>query len=129
MKPMLPVLAAAALLAACGGGELPLPATEDSPTVIATPEYAPAPSILTPADDGKQYTMAVDEVSRLVVGDPHAPDPSSSGPALLIVPVFNVQESGQREWEVRAAAAGSATITGYLEPDISYAIEIQVVEP
>ncbi len=56
--------------------------------------------------------MRVDETAGLVVPDPLAPDPSVEGTAIELVEVVNIVGAGQREWEVRAVAAGRAVVRG-----------------
>lgn len=83
---------------------------------------SPAPRTVTPADDGARFTMAVGSTTTLRV-QPTAADPVVSGEAVLLVPVVNVTDSGVREWELRAVAAGTSTVTGV---DPGYVITIAV---
>jgi predicted secreted protein len=81
------------------------------PTVIQ-PGGSPVPRTLSPADDGRVYTMQVDQTSGLVVPDPNAPDPEVEGDSVDVVAIANVGASGQREWELRAIAAGRTVLRG-----------------
>lgn len=131
-----PVLVLAAILAGCGGGEQPPGGTStgetSTPTSSATATAAPtspnpAPRALTPADDGRTYTMTVGQVARLVVSDPEAPDPEVDGTSVLVIPVVNITASGQREWELRAIGPGTTTIRG--QGTQPYVITLEVVDP
>lgn len=128
------VLVLAAIFAGCGGGEQPpgetssgATSTPTSPATAAPTSPNPAPRVLTPADDGRTYTMSVGQVAKLVVSDPEAPDPEVHGTSVLVVPVVNITASGQREWELCAIGAGTATIRG--QGTQPYVITLEVVEP
>jgi hypothetical protein len=54
--------------------------------------------------------MPVGTSAGLVVPDPNASDPVLTGDSVQLVPLVNVTDSGEREWEVRAVAPGSTTI-------------------
>jgi hypothetical protein len=115
-------------VAGCGGGEPPaneeptpastvsggpdstvgLPPT--APPASPAEPAAPIPRVVTPADDGRIFTMRVDEVAALVVADPDAPDPVVDGRSVLVIPIVNIQASGRREWELRAVARGRTVI-------------------
>ena len=45
------------------------------------------------------------------------------GESVLVVPVLNVTDSGVREWEVRAVAPGTTTVTGR-DPDYTPTITV-----
>ena len=72
----------------------------------------PIPRTITPADDGRTFTMAVGQTAGLVVPDPDAPEPIVEGESVEVVAVVNVAASGRREWELRAVAAGRTTLAG-----------------
>ena len=81
------------------------------------------PKRLTPEDDGGRFTMADGTTTTLRVADPAAPDPTAVGESVLVVPVLNVADSGVREWELRAVAPGTTTITGR-DPDYTLSINV-----
>ena len=81
------------------------------------------PKRLTPEDDGGRFTMADGTTTTLRVADPAAPDPTAVGESVLVVPVLNVTDSGVREWELRAVAPGTTTITGR-DPDYTLSITV-----
>ncbi len=125
MRTRVPALVLAGLLAACAGGSNPAsdgtsPATRGpDPTPskpIATAAGSPAASLpviprtLSPADDGRRYTMRVGSVAELIVRDPNAPDPVVEGLSVDLVEVANVQASGRREWEIRAIRPGPTVV-------------------
>ena len=109
MRTRVPALVLAGLLAACAGGSNPArdgmsPATRaPDPTPsepIATAAGSPAASLaviprtLSPADDGRRYTMRVGSVAELIVRDPNAPDPVVEGQSIQLVEV--VEHTGER---------------------------------
>jgi len=99
--------------------------TGEPPTTPAP--GTPVPLTVTPADDGRVFTMRAGQTAELVVADPDAPDPGVEGTSVLVVPVVNVQASGRREWELRAIAPGRTTIrAGGTQ---SYAITLVVGDP
>lgn len=110
-----------ALVAGCGAGEPPPPASSPAgsatvgPTVTpqspSTGTTSPAPRRLTPADDGSTVTLEVGRTVSLVVDDLGADDPEVTGDAVQLVQVVNVVDSGVREWEVRGERPGTSTIT------------------
>jgi len=81
------------------------------------------PKRLTPEDDGGRFTMVAGTTSALRVDDPAAPDPTVVGESVLVVPVLNVTDSGVREWELRAVAPGTTTVTGR-DPDYTLTITV-----
>jgi predicted secreted protein len=115
------------LVGGCGGGEPPgatdgtasgPPATTSSPGASPT---RPAPRTVTPTDDGARFTMAEGTTTTLRVQDQSAPDPVVEGAAVLLVPIVNITDSGAREWELRAVAPGTSTVTGR-DPDYSFVV-------
>jgi hypothetical protein len=56
-------------------------------------------------------------------GTTAAPDPTVVGESVLVVPVLNVTDSGVREWELRAVAPGTTTVTGR-DPDYTLTITV-----
>ena len=129
--------AAVILLGGCGGGEpAGAPGTTAGGTAgggagTRTTASAPSPSgaaepvprRLTPEDDGGRFTMPDGTTTTLRVADPAAPDPTVVGESVLVVPVLNVTDSGAREWELRAVAPGTTTITGR-DPDYTLTITV-----
>ena len=90
------------------------PATTGSPTVTTPPGggQPAAPSILSPADDGASYAMAIDTVVDLVVPGVSVPDLVVEGTSVEVVDTMNIDDSGQRQWELRAVAGGTTVIRG-----------------
>jgi hypothetical protein len=76
------------------------------------PPVEPVPRRLSPADDGRTFSMVVGRTAGLVVPDPLAPDPAVEGNAVEVVDVVNVDASGQREWELRAIRPGRTVLRG-----------------
>jgi predicted secreted protein len=89
----------------------------------STPGTRPVPRTVTPADDGARFTMPEGTTTTLRVQDPSAPDPVVEGAALLLVPVVNVTDSGAREWELRAVAPGTSSVTGH-DPDYAFVVTV-----
>ena len=56
--------------------------------------------------------------------DPTAGDPVVDGASVLVVPVVNVTDSGVREWELRAVAPGTTTLTGS-DPDYRLTVTVR----
>ena len=79
------------------------------PTTTDLPE---APRRVTPDDSGSTFALRLGATSSFVLHDPAAPEPQAEGSSVLVIPVVNVQDSGVREWELRAVAPGSTTIRG-----------------
>jgi len=102
-----------------GGGSTHSTATSPSPSGTAEP----VPKRLTPEDDGGLFTMPVGTTTTLRVADPAAPDPTVVGESVLVVPVLNVTDSGVREWELRAVAPGTTTVTGH-DPDYTLTLTV-----
>lgn len=128
--------AAVILLGGCGGGEPPgAPGTTTGGTAgsggtrttasgpVPSGTAEPVPRRLTPEDDGGRFTMAAGTTTTLRVDDPAAPDPRVVGESVLVVPVLNVTDSGVREWELRAVAPGTTTVTGR-DPDYTLTIAV-----
>ena len=61
--------------------------------------------------------------TTLRVQDQSAPDPVVEGAAVLLVPIVNITDSGAREWELRAVAPGTSTVTGR-DPDYSFVVTV-----
>lgn len=123
------LVAALLLVGGCGGGEPSgatgatasgRSATTSTPSTSAT---RPAPRTVTPADDGARFTMPEGTTTTLRVQDQSAPDPVVEGAAVLLVPVVNITDSGAREWELRAVAPGTSTVTGR-DPDYSFVVTV-----
>lgn len=57
--------------------------------------------------------------------DPLSPDPIVGGDAIELVELVNVTGSGQREWELRAVASGTATLD-VVDGDTSFDLTLQV---
>jgi predicted secreted protein len=122
------LVAALLLVGGCGGGEPSgatgtasgPSATRSSPGTSTT---RPAPRTVTPADDGARFTMAEGATTTLRVQDQSAPDPVVEGAAVLLVPIVNITDSGAREWELRAVAPGTSTVTGR-DPDYSFVVTV-----
>lgn len=121
----LPVLVLAGLLAGCTGGgpprDLPTvpqtapgatPSTDRTTTMTPTTGPAEAPRRVTPDDSGTTFSLRLGATSAFVLRDPSAPDPEVDGSSVLVIPVLNIQDSGVREWELRAVAPGTTTIRG-----------------
>ena len=102
-----------------GGGSTHSTASAPSPSRTAEP----VPTRLTPEDDGGLFTMPDGTTTTLRVTDPTAPDPTVVGASVLVVPVLNVTDSGVREWEPRAVAPGTTTVTGH-DPDYTLTITV-----
>jgi len=105
-------LGLALLVTGCGAGGSSTPASAPGPTETLTRTTVPAPRTLTAADDGGHFTLAVGATSAIVLSDPAAPEPVVRGTSVALVPVVNVADSGQREWEVRGVSTGVSTVTG-----------------
>jgi hypothetical protein len=125
-----PILILSVVLLACGNGSATPSGTRPAePTVSSTvspsgADPAPAPDTITPADDGRTFTMRIGDGSSLVIRDPLAPDPVVDGTSVEVIGIDNITASGQREWELRARAPGRTVIRG---PDpIRYSITIEV---
>lgn len=140
------LVAALLLLGGCGRGEPSAPdgsggqgapprATASAPgttasapsgtaTASATPVTTPAPRLLTPADNSGRFTLALGSTTTLRVQDPTAEDPVVDGSAVIVVPVVNVASTSVREWEVRAVASGTSTVTGR-DPDYTVTITVR----
>ena len=89
----------------------------------STSATRPAPRTVTPADDGARFTMPEGTTTTLRVQDQSAPDPVVEGAAVLLVPIVNITDSGAREWELRAVAPGTSTVTGR-DPDYSFVVTV-----
>ena len=124
------------LLGGCGGGEPSGPGTTGgtasgpsettSPATTSpsgAPATRPAPRTVTPADDGAHFTMPEGTTTTLRVQDRPAPDPVVEGTAVLLVPIVNITDSGAREWELRAVAPGTSTVTGR-DPDYAFVVTV-----
>ena len=119
------------LVGGCGGGEPSGPGTTggtaSGPSATtrrrATSATRPAPRTVTPADDGARFTMPEGTTTTLRVQDQSAPDPVVEGAAVLLVPIVNITDSGAREWELRAVAPGTSTVTGR-DPDYSFVVTV-----
>lgn len=108
---LLPALAYAALMAACGSGLTS--GTSTAPDRIATTvqsDAVPVPRRLSPANDKGVFTMKVGQTAGLQVSDPNAPDPDVEGRSVQVAEVNNVDASGRREWELRAVSPGRTTL-------------------
>lgn len=89
------------------------PTPSEAPEVSAPPGGLPtAPSILSPADDGAAYALARGAVVDLVVPGPAVPDLEVEGTSIEVVDTMNVDDSGQRQWELRAVADGTTVVRG-----------------
>jgi hypothetical protein len=89
------------------------PATTGPPPVSAVPgELPPAPSILSPADDGATYALAPGAAVDLVVAGTAVPDLEVEGTSIEVVDTMNIDDSGQRQWELRAVAEGTTVLRG-----------------
>ena len=124
------------LVGGCGGGEPSGPgttggtasgpsATRSSATTSssATSATRPAPRTVGPADDGAWFTMPEGTTTTLRVQDQSAPDPVVEGAAVMLVPIVNITDSGAREWELRAVAPGTSTVTGR-HPDYTFVVTV-----
>jgi hypothetical protein len=105
---------------------LPSP-TASTVEPTATPSGEPLPTQLSPADDGRVFSMRVGETTNLVVLDPLATEPRIDGDSIELIAIVNVAPSGQREWEVQAVAVGRTTMIG--GGSLPYVITIDVIEP
>lgn len=114
---LLPVLALAAL-AGCGGGESPsrsdptspVPATTTATTMPGDSSSTSAPRTITPADDGRTYTMVVGQTTTLALTDSNAPQPVLDGTSVLLIEIVNITAGTGRQWEVRAVKNGTSSI-------------------
>lgn len=61
-------------------------------------------------DDGATIRLNVGETAILIQDDPGSPDPVVKGDALELVEMLNIDATDDRQWEIRAVKAGSATI-------------------
>ena len=82
-----------------------------------------APRRVTPDDSGSTFTLRLGATATLVLRDPSAPEPEAEGSSVLVIPIVNVQDSGVREWELRAVAPGTTVVRG------GSAYEITLVVP
>jgi hypothetical protein len=78
----------------------------------SAPEAEPVPRFVGPADDGRAFTMTVDQTTTLRMTDAGADDPVVDGGAVLVIAVANVSGGDAREWEIRAVEPGEATVQG-----------------
>lgn len=82
-----------------------------------------APRRLSPADDGRTYSMTVGQGSDLTIQDPLAADPVVEGQSVELVELHNITASGAREWELRAVAPGTTVLT-WADPSFTLTIEV-----
>lgn len=80
-----------------------------TPTTTGLPE---APRRVTPDDSGSTFALRLGATTSFVLRDPDAPEPQAEGASVLVIPMVNIQDSGVREWELRAVAPGTTTIRG-----------------
>jgi predicted secreted protein len=71
-----------------------------------------APRRVTPDDSGSTFALRLGATTSFVLRDPAAPEPQAEGSSVLVIPTVNIQDSGVREWELRAVAPGTTTIRG-----------------
>ncbi len=101
------------LLGACGG--------EDPPTSEGTGEGAPspqeAPRVITEADSGGEFRLAVgDETSLRLTSEYTWSEPTVRGDEVTLTRVDYIQDPGYSEWIVTAAAPGEAVVASTGEP-------------
>ena len=115
----LPTIVAVALMAA-GCGESPLSTT-------STPE-APqsAPRFITPETPSGAYLLRLGGTATLQL-PPDAPEPTTEGVSVLVVPLAPLTPPGNRQWELRAVEQGDTRITVDLATE-SHDWTLQVVE-
>lgn len=118
MRRWLPALALIFLLGGCASAGAPPSGTPDpgpsaDPTESAGPRATPVPvpRFVSAADDGAIFSMTVDQTTTLRA-EASAPDPLLEGDAVLLIESVNVAAGDGREWEVRAVAPGTATVSG-----------------
>jgi predicted secreted protein len=75
------------------------------------PAPTSAPRTITPADDGRTYTMAVGQTTTLALTDSNAPEPVLDGTSVLLIEIVNITAGAGRQWEVRAVEKGTSSIT------------------
>lgn len=136
IRPAISVALAAIVVAGCGddGSDAAVESAADEgsqPTTVDTEAapgsgptasddvIVPAPSIVSPADDGSVFAMEIGDVVDFVVGDPFAPDPRVIGTSIEVVEVVNIDGSGGRQWELRAIDIGPTAISSDGSPSYS----------
>lgn len=80
--------------------------------MTATTGLVDAPRRVTPDDSGSTFRLRTGATSTLVLRDPEAPEPRAEGASVLVIRMVNVQNSGVREWELRAVAPGTTVVRG-----------------
>lgn len=117
------LLAAAGLALAAACTETP--SGERSPPPTASSSASDAGRNLTSADDGSTVRLRLGQHADLVQRDPLAADPVVRGSSVRLVGLDSARSSGLREWEVRAVATGTSTITA-AEGSGSFTIVVEV---
>ena len=113
MARLLPVLALALLLAACGGEGSS--GGEGGDTGGGASEVAP--DAITAPDSGKSFELADgDEASLRLSSEYVWSEPVVEGDAIEVSRVDYLQDPGFSEWLVRAVSPGGATISSLGEP-------------
>ncbi|MFJ2743412.1 hypothetical protein ACIO3O_27605 [Streptomyces sp. NPDC087440] len=97
---------------ACAGPE-PAPgrtlsASAPLPDLPGTP--TPTRLSLTRDDSGRTLTLMTGGVALLRLTGPDSGEATADGPAVTVVPVAYETDPGYREWEIRAARAGTAVV-------------------
>lgn len=119
MRRLVPAVALVLLLTSCasaGPASTGAPTTGDptpgEPMPTASADAEPAPRFIGAADDGATFSLEVDQTTTLRATDAEASDPELDGESVLVIPVANITSSAGREWEIRAVAPGTSTLTG-----------------
>ena len=86
----------------------------------------PAPRVLSVRDHGRTVSLALGRTVLLRVPAAARGRAVADGRALLLVPIENVAASRYREWEIRAARVGSATISAPRADGRRFRITIRV---
>ena len=130
MMRWVPALVLVAMLTGCASAGPPAQTgapVSPEPAPSSAGPAAPAPRFVGPADDGRTYALTVGQTTTLRISDPAAAEPVVEGPAVLLIAVVNVTDSGVREWEVRAVEPGMSVIRG-ADGDTSWEIALVVAD-
>ncbi len=76
-------------------------------------------------DDGATLVLHIGETVTLIQDDPLSPDPVVKGEAVELVEMVSIGDTGDRQWEIRAVATGSATIEA-VDGEVTFRVTVRV---
>ncbi len=79
-------------------------------------------------DDGATLVLHIGETATLIQDDPLSPDPVVKGDAVELVEMVSIGDTGDRQWEIRAVATGSATIEA-VDGEVAFTVTVRVDAP